>query len=360
MAISRWTTSLLFIVLATAGVGARADVVKIKADHPQQHVVVKGDTLWDIATRFLDDPWMWPEIWQNNPEIKNPHLIYPGDVIRLVFVDGKPKIVVDRGAAKAAPPSAPGGRPTVKLSPRAIASKLTSAIPTIPPDAIDQFLKRPRIISETELENAGYIVSSDDGRLMSGANDKVYARNMQNTSEPRFNIVRPGAVYRNPKDHSEVLGYEVLELADATLLASGDPSTLQITHASREVLVGDRLLPVIDETNLNRSFVPHAPRAPVNADLIAVLDGVSRIGQYHTVVLDKGTQDNLEVGHVLAVYQTGAVVRDRVNPRMGSTVRLPDERAGTVMVVRLFDRVSYALVMESTRPIRVFDRVTNP
>jgi len=360
MAKSRWTTSLLCIVLATVVVGARADVVKLKADHPQQHVVVKGDTLWDISARFLEDPWMWPEIWQNNPEIKNPHLIYPGDVIRLVFVDGKPKIVVDRGTPKTVPPSTPGGIPTVKLSPKAISSKLTSAIPTIPPDAIDQFLKRPRIISESELENAGYIVSSDEGHLMSGTNDKVYARNLQNTSEPRFNIVRPGAVYRNPKDHSEVLGYEVLELADATLLAGGDPSTLQITEASREVLVGDRLLPVIDETKLNRNFVPHAPKNPVNADLIAVLDGVSRIGQYHTVVLDKGMHDNLEVGHVLAVYQTGAVVRDRISPRMGSKVQLPDERAGTVMVVRLFDRVSYALVMESTRPIRVYDRVTNP
>jgi len=359
MAKSRWTTTLLFIVFASAGVGVRADVVKLKADHPQQHVVVKGDTLWDISARFLEDPWMWPEIWQNNPEIKNPHLIYPGDVIRLVFVDGKPKIVVDRSAPKAAPPSEPSGLPTLKLSPRAIASKLASAIPTIPPDAINQFLKHPRILSEKELDSAAYVVSSDDGHLMSGTNDTVYARGLQNTSEPRFKIVRPGAVYRDPH-HSKVLGHEVLEIADATLVASGDPSTLKVANSTREILVGDLVLPVIDETNLNRSFVPHAPRKPVNADLIAVLDGVSRIGQYHTVVLDKGMQDNLEVGNVLAVYQTGAVVRDRIGSWMGSKVELPDERAGTIMVVRLFDRVSYALVMESTRPIRVYDRVTNP
>jgi hypothetical protein len=357
MAKSRWTISLLFIVfIAVSHPAAQADEVRLKPDHPDRYVVAKGDTLWDISAHFLEDPWLWPEVWHMNPEIKNPHLIYPGDVIRLIYVDGKPKIVIDRGTQ----PQAEGARPTVRLSPRPIVSQLESAIPTIPLDAIEQFLKRPRIVSESELDSAGYIVASHDGHLISGSGDKVYARAMQNTSEPRFNIVRPGAVYHSPKNSKDLLGYEVLDIADANLLASGDPSTLQITHATREVLVGDRLLPVIDETGLDRTFVPHAPQSLVNGQIIAVLDGVSRIGQYHTVVLDKGLQDNLEVGHVLAVYQTGETAQDRINPKMGRTVRLPDERAGTIMVVRLFDRVSYALVMESTRDIRVLDRVTNP
>ena len=336
----------------TVGGAALADTVKLKANHPDRYVVVKGDTLWDISGRFLQDPWHWPEIWQNNPEIKNPHLIYPGDVISLVIVNGKPALRLSRKQQ---------GRPTVKLSPHAQFSSLSSAIPTIPLDAIKQFLLYPRIISKQELEQAGYIFAQDEGRLISGSGDKVYTRGMPTKLGQQFSIIRPGEAYRNPgADKDDILGYEALQIALGKVSGTGDPSTLLVKQAKREILIGDRLLPLKDEAKLDQYFLPHAPDLPVKGTIIAVLDGVSRIGQYHTVVLNKGKQAHLETGHVLAVDQTGEIARDTVEPQHGKTVRLPNERAGTIMVIRVFDRVSYALVMEARRDMRVYDTFTNP
>ena len=342
----------LSLILSIGSATAIADTVRLKADHPDRYVVVKGDTLWDIAGRFLKNPWLWPEIWQNNPEIKNPHLIYPGDVISLVIVNGKPTLRLKRGKSS---------RPTVKLSPHAQISSLSSAIPTIPLDAIKQFLLYPRIISKQELEQAGYIFAQDEGRLISGSGDKVYVRGIQAKVGQQFSIIRPGDAYRNPgAGKKDILGYEALQIALGVVSAAGDPSTLLVKQAKREVLIGDRLLPLKNEEKLDQYFLPHAPNMPVKGTIIAVLDGVSRIGQYHTVVLNKGKRDHLETGHVLAVDQTGELARDTVEPKRGKTVRLPNERAGTVMVIRVFDRVSYALVMEASRDMRVYDTFTNP
>lgn len=339
----------IFLAISTAQISASADTVKLKSDHPDRYTVVKGDTLWDISARFLEDPWLWPEIWHINPEISNPHLIYPGDVIQLNYVEGKPVLTVQRG------------RPTVKLSPHARASKLETAIPTIPLDSIKQFMQHPRVISKHELDDAPYIVASEEGRLISGTENKIYVRGISDRDHLEFSILRPGEAYIDPEGgKNEILGYEAINVGTAKVLKFGDPATLYITKASREILTGDRLLPITEDDEVSQHFIPHAPGKEMHGLIISVFGGVSRISQFQVVVLNLGIQDNIEPGHVFAIYQSGETVRDTINPHMGRTVKLPDERAGTLMVIRPFERISYALVMEAKRDIRVFDAVKNP
>jgi len=349
-----------------------ADTVTLKDDHPDRYTVVKGDTLWDISARFLKDPWQWPAVWNVNPEIKNPHLIYPGDIILLKMVDGEPVLTLARDqdlttpstptTTRQLPSHTAEGQPIVRLSPKVRASRLAEeAIPTIPSDAIKQFLKFPRIVSKRELDNAGYIVASADGGLISGSDDKVYARGVEPQEQNAYDIVRVGKTYHSNKGWgNDVLGYEMLRIADARVTRYDDPSTLVITKANREVLIGDRLLPATNERELNLNYLPHAPDNKVNGKIIAVLDGVSRIGQYQTVVVNVGLQDKIEVGHVLAIYQTGEKIRDKVSSSWSSSVKLPDERAGTLMIIHPFERISYALVMEAEKDMKVNDSITNP
>jgi LysM domain len=336
----------IFLVLSAATMTAHAETINIKPDHPDRYTVVKGDTLWDISAKFLEDPWLWPEIWRINPDIADPNLIYPGDVIILTYVEGKPVLTVQRGL------------PTVKLSPHARASKLEAAIPTIPIDAIKQFLQHPRVISKHELDDAPYIVASEEGRLISGTENKVYVRGIPDKENIEYTVLRPGDPYTNPGG-KEILGYEAINLGEARVLKFGDPATLYITKATREILIGDRLLPNSKE-EVSQHFLPHAPDKEMNGLIISVFGGVSRISQYQIVVLNLGTQDGVETGNVFAIYQSGDTVRDTINPKKGRTVKLPDERAGTLMVVRPFERISYALVMEAKRDLRVYDSIRNP
>jgi len=336
----------IYLVLSIAAMTAQADSINLKPDHPERYTVVKGDTLWDISAKFLEDPWLWPEIWRINPAISNPNLIYPGDVIILTYVEGKPVLVVQRGV------------PTVKMSPHARASKLEVAIPTIPIDAIKQFLQHPRVISKHELDDAPYIVASEEGRLISGTENKIYVRGIQDRENIEYTVLRPGDAYTNPGG-KEILGYEAINVGDARVLKFGDPATLYITKATREILIGDRLLPNTKE-EVSQHFLPHAPDTEMNGLIISVFGGVSRISQYQIVVLNLGTQDNVETGNVFAIYQSGDTVRDTINPKNGRTVKLPDERAGTLMVIRPFERISYALVMEAKRDLRVYDSIRNP
>jgi len=342
--------------------------IAVKPDHPEKYVVVRGDTLWDIASRFLRDPWLWPEVWQNNPQIENPHLIYPGDVLRLVYIDGRPVVQVQRGGAPGEPtePGEPGqvreitppppGLETVKLSPQVRVEDLDRAVPTIPVDAIRQFLARSRVVSTERLEEAPYVLSSLDEHLMAGGKgQRLFVRNLDSREYTRYAIVRKGDAYYDPRS-DELLGYEALFLAEAQVVRYGQPATMAIENSRREVLNGDRLLP-IDETVIDRTFLPRAPEQEVDGQIIAVVEGVSRITQYQVVTLNLGLQDDVEPGHVLAVYQAGEEVRD---PLTGDDVLLPRQRAGTVMIFRVFDKLSYALVMDATRAIHVYDAVTNP
>lgn len=328
--------------------GAFADTLALKPDHPQSYVVVKGDTLWDISSKFLRDPWRWPEIWHVNPEIRNPHLIYPGDHIYLTYQDGKPVLHVSRG------------RPTVKLSPNARISRLESAITTIPANAVAQFLKRPRILTEEQLKNAGYISHAEDDHLISGTGGKIYVANLMQDENKDFSIYRIGNVYRNPDDKNDILGYEATHVSDAQLILEGQPATLRIMKSYRETLLGDKVL-ATDEAQMDNSFTPHSPDNNLEGEVISIFDGMSRAGQYNTVVINLGKDDGMELGHVLAVRKKGDVILDSHSTEFFKPqMQIPDERSGLLMVVNTFDRLSYALVMSTVKDIRIGDPITKP
>lgn len=376
---------VLCIALVTPLPGL-AEELSLAPNHPQEYTVVRGDTLWDISGRFLDKPWLWPQVWEANPQVANPHLIYPGDVISLHYRDGKPVLSLRRG----------GERPRVRLSPQVRSESRDGAIPTIPLDAISQFLTDSRVVADGELDAAPYVVSLGREHLLGGSIDQVYVRGGEFAAGQRFSVYRRGALYRNPQGvGGEVLGREAAHVADIVITRGGDPATAKVTRSGREVLAGDRLMPLTEE-EFNRPFVPHPPAAGSEGSIVSVVDGVTQIGQHQVVVLNLGTREGIEPGHVLAVYQKGTLVEDRfaarqdhrratyedttgsfsgdvgeffnrVGDAIGSVgasdaplVALPDERAGLVMVFRAFERVSYALVMESFRAMHINDRVTVP
>lgn len=351
---------LCAMAFITGSSSVMADTIKLRKDHPDQYTVVKGDTLWDISAKFLESPWKWPEVWSYNPQIKNPHLIYPGDVVYLEYdASGKPILKVSRGQAQVKMTPTTTG---VKMSPQVRTTRVDTPIATIPLNAIQQFLGQPRVLSERELKDSAYIISSKDTRLISATNDKIFARGVRPGQDPdsRYAILRVGKAYRNPgAARDDVLGYEAIHVADARAIDFGDPTTLKILDSTRETLVGDILVPK-KASGLDQTFIPRPPENPIDGQIISVIDGVSRIGQYQTVVINKGDQDGLETGHVLAVFQKGKKVRDNFGPKRGEEVSLPDQRAGIALVYRTFDQVSYALVMEAYTDMRVYDAVRNP
>jgi hypothetical protein len=323
-----------------------ADTVKLNPNHPDKYVVVKGDTLWDISGRFLENPWQWPEIWYVNPQIDNPHLIYPGDIISLVYVDGKPRLMLDRGAG------------TYKLTPQGRVIPLDQAISTIPLDAIKQFLSEPTIVGKDELDKAPYVVEHKGEHIVSAADNSVYVRGIKDYNIRKYSVVRQGNTYTDPIS-KEVLGYEARFIANAKLYRTGDPSTLKLLRSKREALIGDRLLPSGEET-YNANFMPRAPQSSIDGRILSVLDGVNQIGTYQVVVINKGAREGLEPGHVLDIYQAGDTILDAVTENRKDTVTLPDEKAGVLMVFRTFEKLSYALVMKASRNMNVMDIVRNP
>ncbi len=334
---------------------AFAETIRLNPNAPEKHIVVPGDTLWDISAKFLQDPWLWPEIWQVNPAIENPHLIYPGDIIYLTYgADGKPILRLERGSTKSA-------QNVVKLSPTARAKRLDSAIPTLPLDAIQPFLSRPRIITKEEYENAPYIVAIEDRHLIAGSGDKIFVRELPDSEAVDYHIIRLGKPYRLPGARkNEILGYEAIEVGSAKLAARGDPATLIVNSAKRETLEGDRLIP-IDDREIVTSYFPRKPDSDVDALIIDVVDGVSRIGQFNVVVVNIGQSDGIEAGHVLDIFKSGATIVDRMSKqKRKEAVKLPDEKVGTMMIFRPFERVSYALVMSAQKDIRIHDRVRTP
>jgi LysM repeat protein len=318
--------------------------------HPDTYVVQPGDTLWDIAAMFLRDPWYWPEIWQINPQVANPHLIYPGDTLSLAFDNGSPVIQLTRGPAAAGP--------TQRLSPRVRSTPIEEPIPTIPYDTLRAFLSRPAVLEPSDLDNLPYIFAHPDGLLGSAGRD-VYVRGTDAPVGSDFTIVHTGEPLVDPDD-DEVIGYQGLYVGQGRVRRSGDPATVYLTETSREASIGDYLIQEEEATPVN--FFPSAPGNELEGRIMSVLDGVSVIGQYQVIVINRGARDGLEPGNVLSIYKTGAIVTDptRDNRFSGEKVRLPDEMEGTTMVFRVFDRMSYALVMEATREIRVLDTVKNP
>jgi hypothetical protein len=338
-------------VAAAVGQAARSPVLNPR--HPETYVVQTGDTLWGIASMFLRDPWFWPEIWQVNPQVENPHLIFPGDVLSLAYLDdGRPVIQLERG-----PQQFSGGGGVDRLSPRVRSQPLEDAITTIPYEAIAAFLSRPTVLDRRELDDLPYVVAHREG-LMGSAGRDVYARGIDDAALGTvFNFVEQGAELVDP-DTRDVLGYQGIYVGQGRVDRNGDPATLRMIDSEREAVVGNYVLPEDDPTPVN--FLPRAPEREVEGRIISVLSGVSLIGQYAVVVINRGSDSGLEPGHVLRAYQTGQTIRDTQRGAFGQKVRLPDEPAGTMMVFRTWDRLSYALVMEATSPLALLDTVRNP
>ncbi len=324
----------------------------LKPGHPDVYTVVKGDTLWDISGTFLSRPWLWPEIWQINPQIENPHLIYPGDQIALVYVDGQPRLQLRRGDAGRTYRVAPGeGR----LSPEIRATPLESAIPAISLDAIQGFLVQNRVVGPAVLEAAPYVVQGDSERLILGAGDRVYVRGVLPDSES-FNFVRRGPLYVDPETQ-EILGREATYIGIGRAVSQEeDIATMGVTSVREEVAIGDRVLPT-EERRVDSTFFPKAPDNDIRGQIISVFSGVTQVGQYDVVVINRGERENLQVGDVMAIYRRGALARDRI---ARETIRLPSERAGLLMVFRTFEKLSYGLVLVTERPLAVYDEVRNP
>ncbi|MBP9945454.1 MAG: LysM peptidoglycan-binding domain-containing protein [Vicinamibacteria bacterium] len=361
----------------------------LQADAPTQYTVVKGDTLWAISGRFLKEPWKWPQIWQmNRDQIKNPHLIYPGDVIKL-----------DRNGSMASLTLLPGGIEgnVVRLLPRTRVEALATAVPSIPGNAIGPFLTQPLVLESAGLEEFPRIVATEEERVIVGAGNVAYATGIRTGDAVNWQIFRAGEVLTDPET-GEILGYEANYLGDAKVKRYGNPATLEVTRARQEINTGDRLMPSREVSF--PSYVPRAPDKPIKGSILTVQGGVSDFAQYSIVAINRGSRDGIEVGNVLATYRRGStltntrtgrpsmfadvlgidgvkidtkpvpVVPDAVvtstdpkaPPRIdpNEPIVLPDERSGLVFVFRTFEKISYALVMKSIRPISIGDYVQTP
>ncbi len=316
--------------------------VPLADDAPNEYVVQVGDTLWDIAATFLNDPWYWPEIWYVNPNIANPHLIYPGDVLGLVTIDGRQYVTPVRAS-------------TFRLSPQARVTPLTEAVTSIPYDAISGFLSSGVVLEKGQAEDLPYLLDTRGDHLVAAAGNDIYVRGADGAvAGQRYNVVKIGEPLRDPDDN-DLIGYQGIYVGAGTVRRSGDPATVKLTDTSQEAVIGDRLLP--EEVDIPLNFFPKEPRSTIDGRIISVLGGVTQIGQYQVVVLNRGTNHGLDVGDVLTVYQTGETIRDRFE---GGKVKLPDEEAGTVMVFKVYDRIGYGLIMEATQAIHILDTVRNP
>jgi LysM repeat protein len=320
----------------------------LREQAPMHYVVKKGDTLWGIANHFLLNAWQWPEIWYENGQVRNPHKIYPGDVLTLMIVNGRPQMVQEPTHAE-----------EDRLSPQVRASALSLAIPAIPIEAIRDFLHSPRLVTEDQLKQAPYLLDFVDEHLIAGTAAQVYVRKLpEHGGSTDYSVVRVGQIYRDPDSH-DLLGYEVLPIGEAEIQRKGDPGVALLTKTTREALAGDYFIPV-DPESFDAYFYPHAPAQDVRARIISVYDGVTEVGQYQVVTINRGGRDGIEPGHVLSIMQSNRIARDPHSATGRSSVKLPDLQAGTMMVFKVAPRVSFALVMEATRPVRILDKAVTP
>ncbi|MEO1766526.1 LysM peptidoglycan-binding domain-containing protein [Thiobacter aerophilum] len=389
---------VIITLVAIAGflsVGARAQDAQVKDGAPERYVVVKGDTLWGIAGRFLDEPWRWPEIWQmNRDQIKNPHRIYPGDVVVLErLADGKARLRLVKKQKY-------DGREKVTLTPsvRIEPHPDTPAIPVISPADIGPFLSQPLVVAKDGLADAPEIVAAEENRVVIGAGNRAYATGIKSGDPQQWQVFRPGRPLVDP-DTQEVLGYEAVYLGEARVKRFGEPATIEIVRAVAEINRGDRLVRVAEAELSN--FVPHAPDRAVRGRIVSVYSGVAEAGPKAIVALNRGSRDGLARGQVLAIYRHGMTVPvpqdqgEQTRPLRNwhqteclkkdakisfdefydraqawgpcppedaqkRTVTLPEERYGLLLVFRTFDRVAYALVMQAAAAVHQGDVVTNP
>ncbi|MDO4636346.1 MAG: LysM peptidoglycan-binding domain-containing protein [Lautropia sp.] len=357
-------TLAMSAVMPLQGVAqTRQDEIQLANDAPDRHVVVKGDTLWGIAGLFLKEPWRWPEIWQlNKAEIKNPHLIYPGDIVYLDRSGATPRLRLGRNVYSKSDSASHGdarhGVGINHLEPTVRVSNLDkAAIPSISLSSIQAFINRPLVVDEQGLQSAPYVVAPEqEGRVNVGNADRVYVRGIKADSTARtWHIYRPAKPLIDPVTR-KTLAYEATYLGTAELVRHGDPATLSITKVVEEITDGDRLVPADVDQDIN--FVPRAPEtANLAGRIISIYRGVSMVGRNSIVAINLGSQSGLANGHVLKIEHAGRTVKDRVTKEM---VRLPNEDVGQLLVFRTFHNIAYGLVVNASAPISVNDIVTNP
>lgn len=355
----KFSTAALLFALASASTGFAADTDKVmnsprcvfKPNAPDQHKVVRGDTLWDISGKFLTHPWCWPQVWgMNREEIRNPHWIYPGQIVYFDRAAGRLRL----GKPVA------GGTDTVRLSPQIRTEGLgKDAVPAIPSNAIEPFLSQPLVVGESELASAPRIVATQEGRVLLGRDDKAYVRGELGDGTS-FQVFRPGTPLKDPTTQA-ILGYEAAYLGTIKLERAAQKSdeahVLKVVSSQQEMGVGDRLLPVPPTPILN--YVPHPPEKAVDARIMSVYGGVSQAGQNQIVTVNRGKNDGLDVGTVLELYRFGETIIDRTEkdkPR----IKLPDHQYGSLFIFRVFDNIAYGLVMQVTDSVKIGDVAKSP
>ncbi|HYD56154.1 MAG TPA: LysM domain-containing protein [Burkholderiales bacterium] len=350
------TALVLFVLAGFASAQAPQPPLSLKPDAPDRYVVVPGDTLWGISSRYTDSPWRWPELWgMNRDQIRNPHLIYPGNVLLLDRVRGQ--LTIGGGEARGAPTG------TVKLSPRARSELIAKqGIPAIPAGVIEPFLTRPLVVEPDGLDKAPTIVATQADRVLISSGSTAYVRGIGGPAQDGYYVYRKGGPLVDPET-KQTLAYEAIYLGTAQLTRPGDPATVLLSSTVQEVGTGDKLIPVA--TLQAPNYVPHAPAKAIRGRVMSIYGGVNRVGEagrHSIVTLNRGRADGLETGHVLALHTADQTVRDvsKASDAPDALIKLPEERYGLVFIFRVFERVSYALVMDATRPVNPADVVQTP
>jgi hypothetical protein len=360
----------VFLLLQSLALGVlAADQVQIRADAPTSYEVVDGDTLWDISGRFLEDPWLWPEVWELNPQIENPHLIYPGDVVELQYSSAGPMLTLRRGGTGV--PDADGLR-TVRLSPQVRRESLGSAIPAIPLDRISSFLSRNVVITQSELNSAPYLFGNRKGNLFSSNDDVVYAKGGWDDAIFSYDIVREGSTYLDPETGSEI-GVEGFIIGSATIIErDGQNATLSISNLTAEARDGDRFIPVAG-SSIEPNYFPQPPSFDVDANILDIMSGRSLGNQYDTIVINKGSSDRLRVGDLVALQKPDNLIEDNygeatVGEQFKRAVGLSKDHIETfsgeiyasVLVYKVFDNTSFGIVLNADDIVRREDKVVTP
>lgn len=332
------------ILAVTAICATAAEPLELVANPPDRHVVVKGDTLWHISGKFLKKPWRWPEIWRlNKDQIKNPHLIYPGDIVWLDMSDGNPRLRL--------------GKPlSGRLQPKVYESPATGNISSIPANAIEPFISQPLILSEEDEKGAARIVATEEDRVVLGNGDTAYVSGIPDTSIERWHVFRPGKPLTDPET-GKVVAHEAFFLGNASLVRLGEPATVRITMAKEEVTRGDWLKPAPEQNIV--AYVPHPPEVEVRAQIMSIYGAVNEGGAGSVITLNRGEADGIEHGHVVALYRKRTALHLDADIKREETT-IPEERYGLAFVFRTFDRVAYALVIESSKSVIVGDAARNP
>ena len=335
------------ILAVTAVCASAADPLQLVDNPPDRHIVVKGDTLWDISGKFLKQPWRWPEIWQmNRDQIKNPHLIYPGDVVLLDMSSGSPRLRLGKKV----------GAGTGKLQPTVYSKPIQQVVPSIPPNAIEPFISQPLVIEDGELNTGVKIVAMQEDRMLVGTGDSFYASGIPDAAVEKWHVFRKGKPLKDPAT-GKILAYEAFFLGNARLLKPGEPAQLRVSLAKEEIARGDRLVPAPEPQII--SYVPHRPEQDVSARVLGIYGGLREGGANSVVALNVGKNDGMEIGHVVALYRKRVSLDVDDSGRRTSTP-VPDERYGLAFVFRVFNGVSYALVVESSKAVIVGDTARNP